>query len=165
MLPDLGDLGEAREYCRKALEIQEKLAASDAKNTFVKYSLARTYRRMGDITQASGQLDEPAAYYRKSMRLFEELSAAAPDNVPQKARLAEIYTIFGGFLLASAGKDQSRRPALLREAQALQNRGLEIYGDLQSRNALDQTNQTKFAAARETQQKIGEALLAGASPK
>ena len=158
VLPDFGDNQGALEYCRKALEIQEKVVAADAKNSFAKNSLARTYRRMGDILQTLKKPDEAAASYQKSIRMFEELSQADQSNTNQKVRLAEIYSVFGDFLFSSAGQNGSRRLSHLREAQTFHKRGLEIFQNLKSQNALDKTGEEKFKTAQLNLQKTESEL-------
>jgi serine/threonine protein kinase len=141
VLTDDGNLQEALEHCQKALAIQEKVVTDDAKNSFARFSLARTYRRLGDILEKLERFDEASNNYQTSIRKFEEHAKANPDSAGIKARVGEINSIFGNFLFTWASKPESyssRVPRLLK-AQIFQKRGVEIFLALKSQNALDKS--------------------------
>jgi eukaryotic-like serine/threonine-protein kinase len=161
VLTDNGHVKEALEHCQKALAIQEKVVADDAQNSFARFALARTYRRLGDILDKLKRFGEALKNYQNSIRKFEEHSRANPDNAGVKARLGEIDCIFGNFLFtwANHSGSYSSRLSRLREAQAFQKRGLEIFLVLKSQNALDKPYEKMLIAVQKGLQQT-ETLLA-----
>jgi serine/threonine protein kinase/type II secretory pathway pseudopilin PulG len=160
VLTDDGHPEEALENCQKALTIQEKVVADDAKNSFARFSLARTYRRLGDILKKLERFDEASTSYQNSIRKFEEHSSANPENADIKARLGEINSIFGNFLFTWANKPNSYKSKVprLREAQTFQMRGLEILLTLKSQNALDKSYNEMLAAVQDGLQQTEKEL-------
>jgi tetratricopeptide (TPR) repeat protein len=149
-LTDNGDLKAALEHCQKALAIQENVVGDDAKNSFARFSLARTYRRLGDILEKLEQFDEASANYQNSIKTFEGLSKANPDDVGITARLGEIDSIFGNFQFNWALKTETynSRVQRLRVAQTFQKRGLEIFLALKSRNELEKPYMEMISAVQ-----------------
>ena len=166
VLTDDGDLNEALENCRKALAIQEKVVADDAKNSFAQNALARTYRRVGDISYKLERFDDASTSYQKSLRMFEDLLNANSNSASLKARLGEIHSIFGNFLLSMAHKPKlnGSKVERLREAQTFQKRGLDIFLALKSQNALDKAYEEMLTAVQKGLQQT-ETELAKLSTK
>jgi serine/threonine protein kinase len=101
-----GEAEKAQVYARKALEIEEELAASDAKNAQARSDLAYSYADMGDSLLSMRPI-EAAGWYRKSIDLTKQLgptteaqlklaereetlsSASMTPRVPERLRLLQ----------------------------------------------------------------------------
>ena len=121
----IGHRDEAREYCRKALEIVQPLANAASKNTTYdqlldnnsRYAhlLAGIYLELG---QVEGGLNQPALdYYRKSI----EISSHLTKDSPEKADYA--YVLCAGYVNLAGSERCLDKPLA---AQDYYRRALEI---------------------------------------
>jgi eukaryotic-like serine/threonine-protein kinase len=78
---------EAEEHAYQALEIREKLVASEPENLIYRVALARSYRDFGGLLASKTNKDGAGAvaYYRKSNELCEAIIKTDPSNLEARA--------------------------------------------------------------------------------
>jgi hypothetical protein len=113
---NVGNSKVAQTYARKALAIEEKLAASDAKNVQARYDLAFAYEGMG----FSLRLTQPAiaaGWYQKSISLTKEVAPLYPAG----SQVQELIADLDEELAAAQGgrAHASERLRLLEEANGI----------------------------------------------
>jgi non-specific serine/threonine protein kinase/serine/threonine-protein kinase len=91
----LGNFEGALQSARKALEIRERLVATDSKDENARRDLAYSYIGLGDLMTETQQLNEALEFYRKSVRLREELIALHPKDVNDRLALMISYQRVG----------------------------------------------------------------------
>ncbi len=92
---NLGDTEGALTSYRKALALQESLAADEPKNLDVRRHLARTYTLMGDVLWDMGKLNETLESYNRALLFREAAVAENPVNVEDKRELAKLLLSLG----------------------------------------------------------------------
>jgi eukaryotic-like serine/threonine-protein kinase len=92
---NLGDTQGALTSYRKALALQEPLAADEPRNTDVRRHLARTHALIGDVLWDMGKLNETLESYRRALTLREAEVAENPNDVEAKRELAGLLLSLG----------------------------------------------------------------------
>jgi tetratricopeptide (TPR) repeat protein len=139
------DAAGALKACRKAVEIQEKLIASDRDNATTQALLAYSYSREGAILRKLNDLENALAMYQQAYLYQEGLQVRDPLNAGRQIRLAR-----AGIPIAD----------LLVERQQNLERAVELYGKLiavleDAQPHEDRYDQEIFSA----HMKIGDALV------
>jgi tetratricopeptide (TPR) repeat protein len=141
----LGQAGAALQSYRKALEIEEKLAADDPTNLEVLRSLSKAYYKVGDQQVATGNVIEAIESFRRGLSVATTVHEAEPDD-PESD-----YLLIEGYLRLGDGQVTSRDVAgALRSFQT----GLTIITHLANEQTSDRT-QMLLAVGRE---RIGSIL-------
>ena len=80
----LGDAAGAREFYGKGLEIRQKLAASDPKNTQLQRNLAISYERLAQTSLKAEEFAEAHDFYRREVEILEKMAEhdAANQSAP-----------------------------------------------------------------------------------
>ena len=159
-LANRGDSSEALNNCQQALIIQEKIVAADPQNSFAQSSLARTLRRVADNQRDAGDTNAAIINYQKSIQMFETLTRADPDNSQKQSNLADVYASFARLKIDKASnlKNVSEKKTWLREAEGLQQNGLNIFEKLKRQNALDKWSEELFLDLQAKHRKLTEEL-------
>jgi eukaryotic-like serine/threonine-protein kinase len=137
---NLGDTDGALTSYRKALALQESLAADEPKNTDVRRHLAQTYTLIGDVLWDMGKLNETLESYKRALPLREAAVADHPNGVEEKRELAKLLLSLGDLSgndgMANlgdtvAGAAYHRKSLAIREAlAAAQPQRAELRRDL-----------------------------------
>jgi eukaryotic-like serine/threonine-protein kinase len=137
---NLGDTEGALTSYRKALALQESLAADGRKNTDVRRHLAKTYTLIGDVLWDMGKLNETLESYKRALPLREADVADHPNGVEEKRELAKLLLSLGDLSGndgmanlgdTAAGAAYHRRSLAIREAlAAAQPQNADLRRDL-----------------------------------
>jgi tetratricopeptide (TPR) repeat protein len=73
LLLQSGKLAEAEAECRKARELDDKLADDNASVKFRGWQLASALNSLGDVVRSSGRAAEARGYYERSIALWQRL--------------------------------------------------------------------------------------------
>jgi non-specific serine/threonine protein kinase/serine/threonine-protein kinase len=101
---NVGDTKGASEYLRKALAIDEELAAKHPADVKYRQSLAASYNALGLMLFNSGKQTEALENYRKAVAIDEALVKDDGNNAFYRRELAVQYGNFGSTLLAIGDK-------------------------------------------------------------
>jgi eukaryotic-like serine/threonine-protein kinase len=137
---NLGDTEGALTSYRKALALQEPLAADEPQNTDVRRHLAQTYTLIGDVLWDMGKLNETLESYKRALPLREAAVADHPNGVEEKRELAKLLLSLGDLSsndgMANlgdtvAGAAYHRKSLAIREAlAAAQPQNADLRRDL-----------------------------------
>ena len=138
---NLGKTEAALSSYRKALEIQEQLAAGNPANLEDRKMLARLYLDVGQQTSETGDLAETENNYRKALDIFSEVQRNQPDDVKTQADLARVWWHLAGTARAKNDFDG-----------ALENyrRTLEIYQNLAVSDSSNKKHRRNIALTYKT---------------
>ena len=103
LLADLGKRQEAEEQYRKALTIQEQLAADFPAVPEYRLDLARSHNNLGILLAGLGKRPEAEQQYRKALTIQEQLTADFPAVPAYRHELATSHNNLG-IPLAGLGK-------------------------------------------------------------
>jgi tetratricopeptide (TPR) repeat protein len=71
---------EAVDSYRKALDIRERLAASDPTDAQAQRDLSVSYNKLGDVSLQTGAVQDAVDSYRKALDIRERLAASDPTD-------------------------------------------------------------------------------------
>src|SRR5262249_38975140 len=75
-----GRNAEAEAACRRAIEIQERLATAHPEVTDCRHDLAKSHNLLGNLYRAIGRLVEAEESYKKGFRLWQALMTDHPQS-------------------------------------------------------------------------------------
>jgi eukaryotic-like serine/threonine-protein kinase len=92
---NLGDTGGALENYRKVTTIWEQLSASNPQDRDTQFSLAMSYRWLGQMLVSTGDLQGGLANASKALAIMEPLVRADPQNVKLLDQIENVYELIG----------------------------------------------------------------------
>jgi serine/threonine protein kinase len=92
---NLGDTRGALVSYRKSLELRQRLAKADPKNSAIRDELASSYEGLGDVLYSADDLNGGLKNYQRALALREPLAAANPGKTEYRHALAELYSRIG----------------------------------------------------------------------
>lgn len=129
-------LDESIPYLEKSSAEYAELEKIDPKNRNYKQDIGRVLLYLGQTQYQQRNWDAALATYAKAAALFENDLRAEPNNNYPLRKLANVYTYIGDThrdaALATAGQT---RQAHVRAGKESHQRALDIFMQLQSRNA------------------------------
>ncbi len=128
----LGNLQEAKTWCKKAIDFTEKLAVQ-SDNAVIQHDYAHSCYAYGGICQQQGNLSAAKEYYEKAIVIFEKLAAQSNSVDPLRC-LGSSYNNLGNICqeqdnLADA-KKWYKKALSIAEKIAAQSDSAEIQGDI-----------------------------------
>ena len=124
----LGDYGGALESFKKSLAIRQNLYVGDSQNDRIKLDLARSYRMVGSLSQATDNVPVALENFQKAFAIFDSLPS---QNVEAKRELATLHMRFAAALSASG--DHPKAVETFHRAVSILN---ELLSSQPSNNAL-----------------------------
>jgi tetratricopeptide (TPR) repeat protein len=115
-----GRVEEALRLYRKALEIQEQVAANDPLNPSVRAELGLWSRNLGKLLRDNPRLGDPQAEYRRAAEVFDRLTRDFPDTPSYHRELVEV--LMGQARLPTTPADWPDQRAMLERARLHQRR-------------------------------------------
>jgi tetratricopeptide (TPR) repeat protein len=116
-VPNLGDTKGALEFLRKALEVDETLAAAHPENLAYQQGLGNDHNALGLIFSATGQRKEQLEQYQMAVSIGRRLVAADPRNTLFRRELAVQIGNVGSVMVQL--KDKPGALPYFREALAI----------------------------------------------
>lgn len=123
-------LTEAEDWCRKAIEVQQKLAREQPLPSY-QWHLGWLHGRMAEIASAQGQANNVAFHAQEAVRQFDELVSSFPGNSDYQGLLARFLEL-SAHQQSGAGNlpgalAAMRRAVAIREQLAAAAPGARLY--------------------------------------
>ena len=90
----MGQLGEAKAFYERSVQISEKQAAADPEDARAQRDLSIGLRELGELARKMGQLAKAQASFERSFYIRERLAAADPRNVQSQHDLIWSHIYF-----------------------------------------------------------------------
>ena len=133
-----GDPRGALDSYRRAVQIEEGIAATDPGNAEIRDRLAESYLNLADALTALSNTGEAIALVEKAITIREDLAKADADNPVLEAILGQAYGRLGDTWSAEAGKKTGAgRIEALQTARRAYERSLELWRPLEAKGPLD----------------------------
>ncbi len=133
-----GELREALQSYRKSLAVNEALAAQDKSDTITPSNIALSHRTIGDALLQLKDLAGAEANYRKALDIYNPMAAEDSTDEALRRDQALAYEGLGNVFaaLAAANKLPPEQTNRWNEARNQYQQSLDIWRDLEKRNAL-----------------------------
>ena len=104
-----GNLAEAEKHYRKALEIEETLAACHPVNPLYQRDLSLIHNRLGEFMMASGNLAEAEKHYRKDLEIAESIVVRYPVSTTYQHDLSLSHNNLGKFMMSTGNQTEAKK--------------------------------------------------------
>ncbi|HQZ81974.1 MAG TPA: protein kinase [Pyrinomonadaceae bacterium] len=128
----LGDYGGALESFKKSLAIRQRLHFEDSQNDVTKLDLARSYRMVGTLSQATDNVPAALENFQKAFAIFDSMPLQSVEAIRE---LATLHTRFAAALSASGDHPKAvetfrRAVSILSELLSSQPSNSDLKRDL-----------------------------------
>ncbi len=97
MAVQMGQLGEAKAWFERSLNIREKLAQADASSAQAQRDLSISLNKLGDVAAQMGQFGESKVWFERALNIGEKLAQADANSAQAQRDLIVSHYKLGVF--------------------------------------------------------------------
>jgi len=119
------------QYLLKALDLATEAVKNDSLNTQAKQNLAKTYSRLGVISNYLKKENDAISYLERSLAIFTDLEKSEPRNLTYKSDMGRAFTYLG----LAKFQQQNLQGALAEYQNALDVFEIVVQADVENKTA------------------------------